>query len=260
MLRPGEFHTKVVGTSKKNEDDESIQKLLKDISEYCYEGQPLSLEHESDNPYDKNAIKVFFEFDHIGYINKDIAKELASLVDQQRAEAELCEITGGENGKSFGCNILIRVVPEGEIARTDSREYVHLGCINGNNASIKFVDAAELQSWPNEKFFAWGDGFLKYGKNLPRTMDQTTLNAVQKQLDIINAEIDRRYNVFQAMQNKINAYRQPSQAAPTSRLVPQQTQGKDWTDKIAPFFPLVCILWFCGIAGGTFFLLSLIFK
>lgn len=136
-----EFHTKVVGVSKKNEDDESIQKLLKDISEYCYEGKLLSLEHERDNPHDKNAIKVYYDFDHIGYISADIAKNLAELVDQQRVEAELCEITGGEDGKSFGCNILIRVVPEGETAQTDSREYVHLGEIRRNDPPKNISDS-----------------------------------------------------------------------------------------------------------------------
>lgn len=122
-----EFHTKIVGVSKKNDDDESIQKLLEDISEYCCEGWLLSLEHESDNQYDENAIKVYCHNDHIGYINRELAKDLAPLVDQQRVEAEISEITGGEDGKSFGCNILIRIVPEGETARTNSLEYVHLG-------------------------------------------------------------------------------------------------------------------------------------
>lgn len=122
-----EFHTKLAGVTKRNDDEDRIQDLLKDISECCHEGELLSLEHESDNVYDENAIKVFYEFDHIGYIKRELAEKLAPLVDQQRVEAELCEITGGEDGKSFGCNILIRVVPEGETARTDSREYVHLG-------------------------------------------------------------------------------------------------------------------------------------
>lgn len=35
---------------------------------------------------------------------------------------------------------------------------------------------------------------------------------------------------------------------------------KDWADKIAPALPLIYVVWFCGIAVGTFFLLSLIFK
>jgi hypothetical protein len=185
-----EFYTKVVGTSKKNEDDESIQKLLKDISEICYEGELLSLEHESDNPYDENAIKVYYDFDHIGYIRRELAEDLAPLVDQQRVEAELCEITGGEDGKSFGCNILIRIVPEGETARTDSREYVHLGAIKNNNL----------------------------------------------QRDTLNSSVQQ------------------------SSFTPWETPEKDWADKIAPILPLVYVLWFCGIAAGTFFLLSLIFK
>lgn len=198
MLRPGEFHTKVVGTSKKNEDDESIQKLLKDISEYCYEGQPLSLEHESDNPHDENAIKVYHDFDHIGYIKADLAKDLAPLVDQQRVEAELCEITGGEDGKSFGCNILIRVVPEGEIAQTDSREYVHLRGIIHNDP--------------------------------PRNTPELPTSSPSRQ------------------------------TSPVPHSTPQQEPKNDWVDKITPVLPLVYILWFCGIAAGTFFLLKLIFK
>lgn len=125
-----EFHSKIVGVTKKNEDGQKIQSLLKDMSEYCCEGTPLSLEHESDNPYDKNAIKVYYEYDHIGYISRDLAEDLAPLVDQQRVEAEISEITGGEDGKSFGCNILIRTVSEGETAFTDSREFVHLGEIS----------------------------------------------------------------------------------------------------------------------------------
>lgn len=135
MGKQREIHTKLAGVTHKNEDGEKIQNLLKDISEFCYEGEPLSLEHDSENKHDKNAIKVFYGFDRIGYINRDLAEELAPLVDQQRVEAELCEITGGEDGKSFGCNILIRIVPEGETAQTDSREFVHLGRINMENTS-----------------------------------------------------------------------------------------------------------------------------
>lgn len=188
MGKEREMHTKVVGVTKKNEDDEKIQELLENISDICYEGELLSLEHESDNPYDENAIKVFYEHDHIGYINRELAKELAPLVDQQRVEAELCEVTGGEDGKSYGCNILIRIVSDEETARTDSREFVHLGSLNSDR-----------------------------------------IYEAQGQLPIAN-----------------NATNQPLE--------------KDWVDKIQPILPLVYIVWFCGIAAATFFLLSLIFK
>lgn len=42
--------------------------------------------------------------------------------------------------------------------------------------------------------------------------------------------------------------------------VTRKTVQKDWADKIAPALPLIYVVWFCGIAAGTFFLLSLIFK
>lgn len=39
-----------------------------------------------------------------------------------------------------------------------------------------------------------------------------------------------------------------------------QAYERSWLDKIDPFLPMIYIVWFCGIAAGTFFLLSLIFK
>ena len=48
--------------------------------------------------------------------------------------------------------------------------------------------------------------------------------------------------------------------APVPRPVPFRAPEKDWADKIAPALPLIYVVWFCGIAVGTFFLLSLIFK
>lgn len=51
-----------------------------------------------------------------------------------------------------------------------------------------------------------------------------------------------------------------STSTPLPRPVPFQTSEKDWSDKIAPALPLIYVVWFCGIAAGIFFLLSLIFK
>lgn len=41
-------------------------------------GMELLLEREPDNPKDKNAVKVFFEGIHIGYVERDIAKQLSA--------------------------------------------------------------------------------------------------------------------------------------------------------------------------------------
>ena len=99
----------LAGCTEKNDDDKRIQSILQEMEEYCCDGTPLELEHEEDNPYDKNAIKVYCDYEHIGYLNRELAQDLVGLVDSGMVAAELSEITGGEDGKSFGCNILIRI-------------------------------------------------------------------------------------------------------------------------------------------------------
>lgn len=77
-----------------------------------------------------------------------------------------------------------------------------------------------------------------------------------------------------AKMRKAPLYSMPSQGIPAQsslandqpvlvsgqRPISFRTQEGDWTDKITPILPLIYVLWFCGIAAGTFFLLSLIFK
>ena len=67
------FYTKVAGVTKENDCGEDIQDILARMSEDCSEGTNLELEHEYGNPYDENAIKVFWENEHIGYIKRDLA-------------------------------------------------------------------------------------------------------------------------------------------------------------------------------------------
>jgi len=107
------IYTKIAGVTKRNDCNERIQEILENISGFA-DGEPLTLEHEEDNPYDKNAIKVFYEDDHIGYIKRDLAAEIASLVDQQLVEAEISEITGGDDGLSYGCNICLHILSNEE--------------------------------------------------------------------------------------------------------------------------------------------------
>jgi len=42
----------------------------------------LILEREPDNKWDKNAIKVLFKQQMLGYIEKEIAKDLAKTMDE----------------------------------------------------------------------------------------------------------------------------------------------------------------------------------
>lgn len=99
------IHSKLKGVSKKNEDGENIQSILADLFDDC----DLELVREPDNRYDSNAIKVYAVGDHIGYINAELAKDLAPKMDSGiPIEASIDEITGGD-GYNYGCNITIRI-------------------------------------------------------------------------------------------------------------------------------------------------------
>lgn len=102
------LHTKIVGVTKENEDGMPIQDILEELADENVEGDELDLEHEFDNPYDENAIMVYHDSVHIGYLSRDLAKKLVDDVDAGLVSAEIDEITGGGN-KSYGCNIAIKI-------------------------------------------------------------------------------------------------------------------------------------------------------
>ena len=98
------FYTKVAGASQ-------YQKAIKK----CREGQECSLEHEPDNEYDLNAIKVMVGNRHIGYLNADLARNVCSSVKRgRRYLAVIKEITGGTKDKpTRGVNLEITAYDKG---------------------------------------------------------------------------------------------------------------------------------------------------
>lgn len=87
------------------------------------EDVPLILEPEPNNPHDPDAIKVMFEYAsgkryHLGYIpnpklegtdaRAGTATRIKDIFDgSEEVWAIAEEVTGGEDGQSYGCNIAI---------------------------------------------------------------------------------------------------------------------------------------------------------
>lgn len=105
------LHTKIAGVTKKNEDDMPIQEILAGLIHENVEGDALELEHEIDNPYDENAIMVYHNGVHIGYLNRGLAEKLVDDVDAGLVSAEISEITGNDK-TYYGCNIEITIRSE----------------------------------------------------------------------------------------------------------------------------------------------------
>ena len=82
----------VAGEGQENKDGSFRQ----DIIRKCYPGDLVSLVREPKNPYDKNAIRIDFKNQTIGYINKQDAVLLSAILDEQRDHVAIIHrLTGG---------------------------------------------------------------------------------------------------------------------------------------------------------------------
>lgn len=103
------FHSKVAGVTKKNDDGNSRQEIIRKELKV---GDMLFLDREPKNPYDRNAIAVVTSDNEkkIGYINSELASRLAPLMDRGHfIDCCVADITGGAPGESFGVNIRLTV-------------------------------------------------------------------------------------------------------------------------------------------------------
>lgn len=94
------FHTKIVGVTF--EDRQSAIAALRP-------GTPLRFEREPENPYDANAIAVREpRGSQVGYLNRRLAAVLAPVIDAGvEYDIEIADVTGGEDERAFGVNVLV---------------------------------------------------------------------------------------------------------------------------------------------------------
>lgn len=109
------MYTKVVGVTQPNEDGRPRQEI---ISDEIYNGMDLFLERDYENDYDPNAIAVLTSVygETIGYLSRDIAAQLAPLMDNgQLITAVVADLTGGEEGKeNLGVNLFLTILSKEE--------------------------------------------------------------------------------------------------------------------------------------------------
>lgn len=104
-----ETRTKIVGVTRGNR-----QELLEELSEM----DDIHLVKEPNNPHDENAIAVLNpNGEKLGYIKAGLAEELSGLMElypDAVLTGDIIEVTGGEDGKSYGCNIEISMIRSNE--------------------------------------------------------------------------------------------------------------------------------------------------
>lgn len=98
------IHSKVRGTSFGNR-----QLLLKRLNLYDSRDIVMNLIREPNNPADPSAIQIWVYVigkgsGCIGYVSKEIAYELAVLMDSGRSVVALFDCVTGGGNKHYGCN------------------------------------------------------------------------------------------------------------------------------------------------------------
>ncbi len=122
MAEVRHFFSKVSGVSHENDDGTSRQKFIKK----CRQFDLLILDHEEDNPYDRNAVKVCRESgDQIGYLQRKLAEEVVERSPKgYRYAVFIADITGGGLGKkTHGVNLLV-IVCEPGTTDEEAQEYL----------------------------------------------------------------------------------------------------------------------------------------
>ncbi len=121
------FRTKIMGVSFEGRQD-MVAGLLP--------GMELELRRQPHNVYDENALAVHYGAFQIGFLRKEIAKQLAPLIDAgARYSAHIEHVTGGSGGKNFGLNVTVR--RELDVAKSNRRATIAPG---------SEVDRAAIQS------------------------------------------------------------------------------------------------------------------
>lgn len=102
-------YTKVAGVTFGN-----IQSILPKLRS----GMSLRFIREPKNHYDRNAIRVECNWQKIGYLSADLARDYAPILDNGgKITGNIANITGGR-GKTYGCNIDVTVYRQATVFDT----------------------------------------------------------------------------------------------------------------------------------------------
>lgn len=94
------FNTKLVGVTFEGRQDRIAA---------LDQGMPVRLQRQPENPYDSNAVAAYApDGAQIGFLNRNLSGTLAPVMDAGvEYDSEITAITGGEDGKPYGVNILV---------------------------------------------------------------------------------------------------------------------------------------------------------
>ncbi|MBA4370891.1 MAG: single-stranded-DNA-specific exonuclease RecJ [Coriobacteriaceae bacterium] len=126
------FHTKLAGVTF-----EGRQAVLSRL----VPGTPLRLDRQPENPHDACACALFApDGEQVGFLNRRLAAVLAPVLDAGvEYDVEVSEVTGGEEGRSLGVNVVV-------VRRGAADAAVDAATRAERRAELRALDPAELDA------------------------------------------------------------------------------------------------------------------
>lgn len=118
------FYTKIVGVTF-DQRQSYISKLQ--------EGDRLQLVRQKDNPHDENAVMVQKNEQTLGFLRKELAKNIAPLLGNGHLYEGVVEQVTGGGTKNYGVNILIKKVADHNVAKATQARREILSSLSDND-------------------------------------------------------------------------------------------------------------------------------
>lgn len=100
--------TKLVGVSFKNTDGTDRQELIRKLSDI--KDRKLTIEHEKDNPYDKNSHVVKSEDGVLGHISRLLSEDLVKKISEGEKIVDVKDVkVTGLDKHTVGVNLVIEM-------------------------------------------------------------------------------------------------------------------------------------------------------
>ena len=132
------YKLQLVGVTYRNEDGINRQDILANLSAKIKAGEKLELKAEGylytpnvGNP--EPAIKITNNDIIIGHIAADVVADIESKYKTPQYKAEIVGITGGKDGLSYGCDIMLSIISVPTMTK-DPKVILHPATANASQA------------------------------------------------------------------------------------------------------------------------------
>lgn len=132
------FYSKIVGVTHDNR-----QKYVSRLEP----GDVLMVDREKDNRYDSNAIALYKDYNMLGYIKKEVAAQLAPIIDSGKSVSVTVSTVTGGGDYICGANIEIVISSKDDDCEDDDYGPWDTYYLDGGLRELGYTEEDEYEDY-----------------------------------------------------------------------------------------------------------------